>query len=147
MAYIPEQEDALVGYFTGAWSFIRKIFDHKSGQEARVEGAATFNAEGQSLTYAETGTMDFGDYRSEVTQNYIYQFTDLFTASVLFDDQRLFHQLDLKTGQDTVAHWCPPDQYDGHYYLHNQVKWSLNWKIIGPRKNSVISTTYSRVLS
>lgn len=147
MGYIPEQEDALAGYFVGAWCFVRNVFDGKNGQDARVEGKATFEPEGHNLTYVETGIMDFGHYHGEVTQNYIYQFTDLFAANILFCDQRLFHQLDLKTGQDTVAHWCPPDQYNGHYYLHNQAKWCVSWKIAGPRKECVISTSYHRFMS
>lgn len=146
MGYIPEQEDALAGYFTGAWCFVRNIFDARNGREARVEGTATFELEGHNLTYAETGIMDFGHYHGEVTQNYIYQFTDLFAANILFCDQRLFHRLDLKTGQDTVAHWCRPDQYKGHYLLQDQAKWRVSWKISGPRKNSVISTSYCRLV-
>ncbi len=146
MGYIPEQEDALAGYFVGAWCFVREITDRKAGEKARVEGSATFSGEGQALAYAETGVMDFGHYHGEVTQNYVYQFTDLFAANVLFRDQRLFHQLNLKTGQDTVAHWCKPDQYTGHYLLQDQAKWRVSWEISGPRKNSVISTSYCRLV-
>jgi len=131
MGFVPDHANGLAGYFIGTWRFTRQITDHKSGQDAKVEGIASFSGEGQTLSYTEAGTMNFGAYQGKVTQSYIYEFSGPFEAEILFNDKRLFHPLNLKTGQDTVEHWCAPDQYNGQYYLHNQAKWSLDWKITG----------------
>jgi len=147
MIYVPHCEGDLAGYYAGSWRFTRHTKDNKSDIDATVEGVALFSGTGQALDYSETGTMTCGDYEGTVSQNYIYNFTGPFEASVLFSDQRLFHHLDLKSGQDKVTHWCAPDQYDGRYQLHNQDKWALIWKISGPRKDSIISTTYHRLIS
>lgn len=147
MSFVPDNINGLASYFVGKWGFSRQIIDKKTGQKARVEGVSHFSGEDKTLIYAETGTMEYGAYQGIVTQNYIYEFTGPLKADVLFPDHRLFHKLDLKTGEKSVEHWCAPDQYNGHYRLRDPVNWSLSWKITGPRKNSIISTTYHRLVN
>lgn len=144
MFYIPKQDDGLLDYFAGAWHFSRTILDDKTDIDAHVNGEASLRREGVSLLYAEQGVMEYGAYHGQVTQHYIYDFEAPGRASVRFSDGRLFHELDLSTGADSVTHLCPPDTYAGRYELLEDAKWTLNWKISGPRKKLNISTRYWR---
>ena len=131
-------------YFIGDWQFSRTILDDKTDIEAHVKGEASFRREQQSLHYTEEGTMEYGAYLGQVTQHYIYDFEGSCSVSVRFSDGRLFHQLELSTGADSVTHLCPPDTYEGRYELLDDAKWTLVWKISGPRKKLNISTDYWR---
>ncbi len=145
MMFVPKHEGGLAAYFKGGWKFFRKISDHKTGIEATVNGTVVFSGNRQILNYAEIGSMEYGGYKGQARQNYLYQFTSPATARVLFKTNRLFHELDLSTGQSEVGHLCQQDRYDGHYRLRDAANWSLDWKIVGPRKNCFISTDYHRM--
>ena len=147
MSFDPACIDDLMEYFRGEWHLTRHITDNKSGLNASVDGLARFSGMGHILNYTETGTMLHGEYRGIVTQNYIYDFTGPLAVNILFTDRGLFHKLELHSGQASVSHWCDPDQYEGHYHLQNQEIWVLVWKVKGPRKNNVILTNYTRLIS
>jgi hypothetical protein len=60
---------------------------------------------------------------------------------VLFDDGRPFHRID---DSAEAAHWCDPDQYDVTYEFGRWPKWSSRWRVLGPRKDYVMVSNYSR---
>ena len=88
--------------------------------------------------------LDFGGTPIEATQTNGFGVTGPAQAIVTFADGRLFHTLDLATGCAVVAHDCPPDDYQGRYCVAGPDRWTLTWRIQGPRKNLRITTRYSR---
>ena len=64
--------------------------------------------------------------------------------SVFFADGRFFHRADITKGTAAVSHDCAPDTYRGRYRFPGPERWSLSWRITGPRKDLVISTVFSR---
>ena len=63
---------------------------------------------------------------------------------VRFDDGRPFHALDLSAGTCPVRHDCPPDVYDGAYRVLDADRFTVRWTVTGPRKDSVLETTFTR---
>jgi hypothetical protein len=88
--------------------------------------------------------LDFGGQQVEATQSSWFVLTGLAQAAVAFADGRPFHTLDLASGCAAVVHDCPPDDYQGRYCVADPNRWTLTWRIQGPRKNLRITTRYSR---
>jgi hypothetical protein len=66
------------------------------------------------------------------------------TFSVFFTDGRFFHRAAVADGIACVTHDCAPDLYRGRYRFIGPDRWSLSWRITGPRKDLVISSVFSR---
>lgn len=126
-----------LGAFLGDWRVTRHIWQG-DGSEGRFEGTATWRAEDTGAIYRESGQFWLdgqGPYLAERTYRWG---TDL---TVYFEDGRLFHQVPTEGG--AVAHWCPPDQYDGVYDFSDWPRWTLRWRVSGPRKAYESLTLYT----
>ncbi|MGP6085688.1 DUF6314 family protein [Antarctobacter jejuensis] len=124
--------------FLGKWEITRQI-RQDDGAEGRFEGTAEWRADEDGAIYVETGQFWLagqGPFHAE--RRYRWG-TDL---TVYFEDGRLFHTVPPQGGD--VAHWCPPDQYDGHYDFSGWPDWHVTWRVFGPRKAYASFTRYSR---
>jgi hypothetical protein len=63
---------------------------------------------------------------------------------VFFADGRFFHRAEITEGRARVCHDCAPDKYIGRYCFQGPDRWSLSWRVTGPRKDLVVSSVFSR---
>ncbi|MDD9729680.1 DUF6314 family protein [Mameliella sp. AT18] len=135
------QSDTVVardlGAFLGVWQVSRQI-RQDDGARGRFEGTARWQADGTGAIYCERGQFWLGGQGPFVAERSYRWDADL---TVYFEDGRLFHQVPAQGG--AVAHWCPPDQYDGHYDFSDWPRWSLRWRVSGPRKGYQSLTRYT----
>ncbi|MGS4915035.1 MULTISPECIES: DUF6314 family protein [Mameliella] len=126
-----------LGAFLGDWQVSRQI-RQDDGARGRFEGTARWQADGTGAIYCERGQVWLGGQGPFVAERSYRWDADL---TVYFEDGRLFHQVPAQGG--AVAHWCPPDQYDGHYDFSDWPRWSLRWRVSGPRKAYQSLTRYT----
>lgn len=110
----------------------------------RLCGTARFSACLTGLLFEERGTISTGAYVGEAAQRYVFEIEGASVATVRFEDGRPFHHLNLETGLARVQHDCPPDRYEGRYRVLAPTCWLLSWRVIGPRKNQVITSRFIR---
>jgi len=124
--------------FEGKWWLSRRIVQG-DGTKARLQGVAMFRAVPEGLAYEEIGTLRMpGQPEMEARRAYFWGL-DL---TVWFEDGRYFHQVPEDGGE--TAHWCDPDQYDGHYDFEDWPVWRVTWDVRGPRKNYRMESEYRR---
>ena len=124
--------------FVGSWRVLRDIA-HADGTHAVFEGHATFAPETDGLDYAETGLLRIaGGPALSAAQRYRWD-ADL---NVYFEDGRFFHTVPPRGGD--TAHWCDPDQYDGRYAFEEWPRFTVQWRVVGPRKDYTMTTRYER---
>jgi len=123
--------------FLGGWHVARRLI-HDDGSEGRFEGRADWSAEGAGAVYAEVGQLWLAGQGPFTAERRHRWGADM---AVFFEDGRLFHHVPPLGG--AVGHWCPPDQYDGHYDFLDWPVWRVTWCVTGPRKGYRSATTYS----
>jgi len=126
--------------FEGEWQITRRIEDALSGQEGQFAGAASFVRDVAGLQYSEKGLLTLGGASMKAERVYLWRASGA-GIEVLFDDGRPFHRID---DSAEAAHWCDPDQYDVTYEFGRWPKWSSRWRVLGPRKDYVMVSNYSR---
>lgn len=129
--------------FAGHWTLSRRI-DHADGATARAEGSARFTSDGEGLTLFETGVLRIqGAAQMRFERSYLWRKAGGGGIAVFFDDGRPFHYFAPDQLQD--RHDCPPDLYRVSYNLSRLPgEWRVVWRVIGPRKNYRMDTTYCR---
>lgn len=135
----------LRAFLCGSWRIERRLVDRNHGISGTFSGRATFTPAGTSLLYEERGALEFGAYRGTADQRYVYEFPAPGRAIVRFRDGRLFHELDLSSGQAAFEHACDPDFYSGQVTATGPTGWTSAWTIAGPRKRQEIRSLYTRV--
>ena len=136
-----EREDAL-------HAFQRQGSRHAlAAQCGHFDGEAILRPDLQGFDYDETGSMRFGTYEGRASQSYRWDIDAVGTLVVRFRDGRLFHALDLSSGDMAVAHLCAGDLYRGRFRLVDDVCWLSRWQVSGPRKDQLILNRYRRMLS
>lgn len=123
--------------FLGAWRIDRRLI-HEDGAQGQFEGRALWTADAQGASYTETGQLWLAGQGPFTAQRRYRWGADM---TVFFEDGRPFHQVPALGG--TVAHWCPPDQYDGQYDFSDWPNWRVDWRVTGPRKAYTSLTRYS----
>ena len=131
-------------FLLGDWQVTRLGWDGVPARTMRLRGAARFSADATGLLFEERGVMAAGAYVGVATRRYVFQIDGASVATVRFEDGRPFHPLNLETGLARVRHDCPPDRYEGRYRVLAPTCWLLSWRVIGPRKNQVISSRFTR---
>jgi hypothetical protein len=135
-------------YFRGRWAIDRRIDDRRAGQQHTMRGTGVFQPDGSdpaALLYDEEVVWQPADWPLTATRRYLVAEIAGARAQVRFADGRPFHALDLSTGRCAVAHDCPPDVYDGTYRVLDADRFRVRWTVTGPRKDSVLVTSYSRL--
>ncbi|HVC24524.1 MAG TPA: DUF6314 family protein [Acidimicrobiales bacterium] len=133
-------------YLEGAWDVARSLRDERTGDRGSFSGIAVFESPGDGvLAYREVGALAWLGYRGRSSRSLVYRRDGERRARVEFADGRHFHVAELhRTGYRTV-HVCGPDRYEGHYALRSADEWTLTWRVFGPSKSLVLSSTFTRV--
>ena len=130
--------------FAGAWQIARRIEDANELANGSFEGTATFTKVNDTrLSYYETGLLHLSNgHKMQGERGYVWQQQgDL--ISVLFTDGRPFHEFDLRD-RSSAEHLCDPDVYRVSYDFAKWPAWQSCWRVTGPRKDYVMTTSYSR---
>ena len=125
----------------GRWRLERQIL-HADGMVNRLDGEVRFHRSGVRLIQDEEGTLVLGNQTIKATRRYIW------TASngrldVFFDDMRPFHTVLLGVAQHQTVHLCDPDRYEVSYDFSQWPHWSARWQVEGPRKDYVMTSSFS----
>ncbi|MBW4021832.1 MAG: hypothetical protein HIU92_01620 [Proteobacteria bacterium] len=131
-------------YLRGDWVLRRRIRDLTSCQTGRLRGAANFSPLGEALLFTEHGRLALAQSEMEARQSYRFVIGGPAAFDVLFADGRPFHQAVFASRTAWTAHDCAPDTYRGRYRILGPNRWSLGWRITGPRKNLVVISIFSR---
>jgi hypothetical protein len=110
----------------------------------RLRGTARCSAQPEGLRFEERGAMAFGDYRGEATRRILFRVIGGGAAEVRFEDGAPFHRVDLRHGVAHVRHDCAPDRYEGRYRVLGPDRWTLGWRVTGPRKRQLIASLFIR---
>ena len=130
--------------FLGAWKLDRVIDDARAGQRMVLSGNAVFSPNASGLRCEETGMLNVPEQPPmEARQTTFWQPCDAGIA-VFFADGRPFHEFPLERVAD-VHHDCPPDDYRGRYDFTVWPRWTLSWRVRGPRKDYAMLSTYQRL--
>lgn len=134
--------------FHGAWTITRRIAA-AAGPDARFDGLAVFSDHAGGLRLTETGEMQLdGQGRFAATRRYDWRAGAKGWIDVFFDDGRYFHGFDPASTAPQAHHDCPPDIYDVRYDFTAlqgiAPQWTAVWRVTGPRKDYVMTSTYNR---
>lgn len=138
----------LKSFLQGRWELDREVSDHRLERDGRFRGTADF-APGKTtpdaLDWREIGRLRFGAHDAPAEQRYRVEFPAPHRACVRFADGRIFHELDLTAGDWAVTHACGPDLYRGRFAVSAPDRWTLVWRVTGPRKDLRLSSCYRRL--
>ena len=124
----------------GSWVLSRRIDDDSLGG-VYFEGDATFHPSGNDLIYREEGVLHLPGRSLRATRGYLWSGFPL--IRVRFDDGRLFHELDAREMQPRASHLCGEDLYEVSYDFRRWPVWHAVWKVEGPRKSYVATTSHA----
>ncbi|WGH79013.1 DUF6314 family protein [Jannaschia ovalis] len=113
---------------------------HADGATVRFAGAAEWRPEGAWLRGVETGEIRQGGQVFAARRETLWR-EGPDGIEVAFGDGRPFHVI----GPDGRAHHdCAPDTYLLRYDLSAWPRWSVRWRVTGPRKDYRALTRYRR---
>ncbi len=138
----------LRAFFEGSWQIVRRIDDRRAGTQHAMHGTGRFQPasfEPATLVYDEHLVWQPAGHTMTGVRRYLVADIAGAAARVLFDDGRPFHTLDLSAGSCPVHHDCPPDVYAGAYRVLDRDRFTVRWTIAGPRKDSLLFTTFARI--
>ncbi|WP_224815210.1 DUF6314 family protein [Hasllibacter sp. MH4015] len=126
----------------GRWRVNRVIEDERAGLTGRFEGVSVWTPERDGLLQSEDGILTYGGAAPmKATRRYHWAEIDG-ALHVFFDDGRPFHVVP-QDGAEAV-HDCPPDIYRVTYRFRG-AGFDTCWRVTGPRKNMVLTSTFARV--
>ncbi len=129
--------------FEGSWRLERLIRDARAGQIVQADGSAVLRRAGDGLVYDETVTLRIpGQPAMTGTRRYLWRDAGGRIA-IHFADERYFHALHLGQARAEDHHDCPPDSYDAQYDFSGWPRWTVRWKVSGPRKSYEMETKYT----
>ena len=131
----------------GRWRLSRRIEDFRAGTEGGFEGEAQLYHDSEApdrLRWEEAGVMRLGGVEAEGRRAYLWRLQPPALVEIRHEDGRFFHLLRLRGGEDAVRHDCPPDLYEGLYRFHGPDRWTLTWRVRGPRKDYRMETLHQR---
>ncbi len=138
----------LKAFLQGTWRLTRTLEDRRADQRGRLDGQAVFAPAGAGLVYRERGVLRLGAFTGPAERVYRYGFPGPgrapARAEVAFEDGHRFHDLDLSHGRWSVAHSCRDDLYRGSFEVEGRDRWTVVWRVVGPRKDQVLSGRYDR---
>lgn len=126
----------------GTWELSRVVDDRLSGVPREVRGTATLEPETPDrVRWSEEGTMTWAGHAVPVSRTL---FVDRHGGGwfVRFEDGRPFHPWEVGV---RVDHPCSPDHYQGLIETEGDpvVRWTVEWRAVGPEKDYVMSTVHS----
>lgn len=145
---------SFIDYFTGKWKLSREIFIAQKLYATGV-GEASFVAQNNfERIYNESGKTLVVDTQTSIPfrRSFLYHFdnnlvsvffNDGFDQGKLYQDYR--HEKSTDQLVATCQHLCVADNYNGFYQLINQQQFYLETRIVGPKKNFDIQTSFYRL--
>ncbi|MEM9582452.1 MAG: DUF6314 family protein [Pseudomonadota bacterium] len=140
MAKMPDLEQ-----FNGRWALTRVIKDRLTETEGRLSGQATFTAqEDGAYLYLEEGELNYGDQTPmAASRKYIWRQKEKGIA-IQFEDGRDFHMIEADKLMPDAMHHCDPDMYHVSYDFTSWPNWRAAWRVVGPRKDYRMMSSYAR---
>lgn len=128
--------------FAGAWSLCRRV-RHDAGWEAAFQGRLLLAPHGEGLRHLEEGTLRMpGRPPMEARRRLLWR-PDPRGVAVLFADGRPFHRIDLRHARPKDVHPCGADLYRVAYDLSAWPRWSVRWRVDGPRHAYTMVTRHA----
>ncbi len=126
----------------GRWSLSRRIV-HADGSENALEGVTTFRRTGEGLIQDEEGELSGPGLPRPVraVRRYLWR-QDGDRLECLFEDGRPFHTLPSGSACPEAVHLCDPDRYEVAYDFTEFPLWHSVWRVVGPRKDYVMTSSY-----
>ena len=124
--------------FLGTWSISRRIV-LADMPDAHFNGSAVWTANTEGALYHEVGQLQIAGQATMNSERKYLWTKDLF---VYFDDDRFFHTVPSEGGG--AEHWCDPDRYMVTYDFAKWPVWRVKWRVIGPKKNYIMTSDYKR---
>jgi hypothetical protein len=135
-------------FLRGRWEVERAITDFAAGQSGSFSGLARCEeATGAvgALAYHEQGELRFGRHRGPASRGVLFQPGPAGTVDVRFADGRPFYRLDLRSGSWSAEHPCGRDSYQVTVRVLGPDAYAERWRVTGPGKDYVMTTTLTRI--
>lgn len=134
-------------FLAGRWRAERAITDFRSGIPGTFTGTASFTRLGDTggLAYQEEGELIFGLHRGPASRSLLYRPAPDGAVAVQFADGSEFYRLDLRSGSCQAEHPCRDDRYFGTVRLLGPHAFTEEWRVTGPGKDYVMTTTLTRI--
>lgn len=131
--------------FEGEWRLERVVDDYFGRETMRFAGTARLFRDDAGLTYEEQGSWSAGSYTGlAANRRYLWR-VEGGGIAVFFEDGRPFHRFEpTEHGRASARHDCPPDLYAATYDLALPERWTLHWRVRGPRKDYHSRTDFLR---
>lgn len=137
----PHRVENLIEWLAGSWTVEREINEGAG----RFTGDARFAPDGRGgLSWREQGRLSIDGHDGPAYRNLRIVPGAGERAEVRFDDDRPFHDLDLRDGCWEPLHLCGLDTYRGRFTAQTHDHWTTCWRVSGPGRDDVIDTTYRR---
>jgi len=136
----------VLAYLAGSWRVERTVRDLVSGDEGEFSGTTVFGPlENGGLLHQESGTFRWQGIPRPAERTLRFLAGEApGTADVRFADGRPFHDLDLRSGHHVADHPCAADLYRGEFTVLDADHWHTVWRVGGPAKDLVLTTSYVR---
>jgi Family of unknown function (DUF6314) len=136
-------------YLRGRWQVERAITDFRSGQSGSFAGSARcaepVAGPPGALSYQEQGELTFGRHRGPASRSLLYVARSDGAVDVRFGDGRPFYRLDLASGACSAEHPCGSDSYLVTIRVLSPGAYIERWRVRGPGKDYVMTTTMVRI--
>ncbi len=144
----------VLDYFNGNWKFTREMHSFDGVLLSTAQGDAKFKYThlDNELTYHENGEAVYNPSQDthEFFRDYVYSLSNdqmqIYHASGPQSGQ-LYQAYKINTPEKLIAvqtHICGDDTYEGLYELIDDTHFTLTTKILGPKKDVIITTYFSR---
>jgi hypothetical protein len=131
----------LPAWLEGDWSIDRAV----NGRLGAFRGQALFiKDDAGGLIWQETGRLCLGDFSGEARRS-LAILPERSGWTVVFEDGRPFHALDLRTNRCSVKHFCGSDVYRGSFTVTGTDGFTSRWVKSGPDGTETIQSAYKRV--
>lgn len=130
-------------WLAGDWT-VTRVINRGAG---RFEGRARFAPDPDSpavIVWEEHGRLRLGTHDGPAARTLRIEPVPGGAWEVRFADGRPFHAFDLTPGGCEVIHLCGADTYRGRYRIDGPDRFTVSWRVSGPRKNDVIESVYER---
>lgn len=136
-------------FLRGHWQVERAITDFAAGQSGSFAGVAVCDWAGDGpagvLSYVEQGELRFGGHRGPASRSVLYARGPDGAVDVRFVDGRPFYRLDLRSGSWAAEHPCGADNYVVTVRILGPDTYLERWRVSGPGKDYVMTTTMTRI--